>query len=622
MRSGFRHSLRHLRPFCLGIAAAVMLAPAGATAAPPRVQDLRYGTVLFEFYQQNHFSALTELLAAQTQRRIHNHAQDAELLRGGLMLSYGLHDEAERIFRQLLTRDIEPDTRNRAWYYLARTTYEKGLYEEATAALEQIDEVLDVDLAGERQLLSALVKMANGDDEAAAAALQTWRGSEANRPYADYNRGIALIRSGQRAAGVEVLSAVSRLRTSDRDLQALRDKASMAAGFALLQAEQPAQAAPHLARVRVDGPLSNQALLLAGISESASGRHRQALVPLSVLEARSSADPAVQEALLAIPQAHANLGAYDQASALYERAIETLAAERRALARTMEGIEQGKLVAALVLEEELRERPQARANLPGQSYLVRLLAGHRFQQTFQNYLDLQALAENLAYWADSADSFEHMLGVQHARYSRELAAAEKRLEQLDKTGLRMRRRALLDRLSAVERRGEILALATEQERHQWQELLQLDSELSRLPMTDESIDLQLRFWRLVGGFVQELNRDFRPRLKSVQRELLAIGEEIDRIEQRQRAIAEVQRRMLRRFELLAGRVQMQRSEIERLQPQVKASIEAHQQELQSLALEELGRRHAQLEEQILQARFALARVHDQAAGARVREVSK
>ncbi|RFA30929.1 hypothetical protein CAI21_02835 [Alkalilimnicola ehrlichii] len=79
-----------------------------ASAPPPRVQDLHFGTVLFDFYRQDHFAALTELMTAQQQERFDYHRNEAELLRGGLKLGYGLHDEAEGIFRRLLTRDVPP----------------------------------------------------------------------------------------------------------------------------------------------------------------------------------------------------------------------------------------------------------------------------------------------------------------------------------------------------------------------------------------------------------------------------------------------------------------------------------------------------------------------------------
>src|SRR5690606_2443132 len=111
---------------------------------------------------------------------------------------------------------------------------------------------LAMDLEGERQLLLALVRMAQEDYQGAVAALEPWRGQDETRPFADYNRAIALIRTGDSAAGIAILSELGTLRTHDAELLALRDKANMAAGFALLQDEQPERAREHLERVHID----------------------------------------------------------------------------------------------------------------------------------------------------------------------------------------------------------------------------------------------------------------------------------------------------------------------------------------------------------------------------------
>jgi hypothetical protein len=72
-------------------------------ALPPvKVQDLYYGDVLFYFFQDDYFEALTRLTAAQLKNRVQHHSDDAELLLGGLYLSVGQHREAGEIFSRVL----------------------------------------------------------------------------------------------------------------------------------------------------------------------------------------------------------------------------------------------------------------------------------------------------------------------------------------------------------------------------------------------------------------------------------------------------------------------------------------------------------------------------------------
>ena len=102
---------------------------------PQVVKDLHWGDVLFYFYQDDYLQSLTRLGAAQDFNRVGNHALEAELLKGGLYLSLGQHEEAGRIFKSLLNDNVPLDVRNRAWFYLAKVWYQRNYLEDAATAL-------------------------------------------------------------------------------------------------------------------------------------------------------------------------------------------------------------------------------------------------------------------------------------------------------------------------------------------------------------------------------------------------------------------------------------------------------------------------------------------------------
>src|SRR5690242_5349853 len=106
-------------------AAAVCVAPAalGARKGPDKlpttkVQDLHYGDVLFYFYQDDDFEAITRLNAYEQWGLMPHHSADSQLLLGGLYLSLGLHNEAGKRFQELLTPETPDQVRNKAWFYL------------------------------------------------------------------------------------------------------------------------------------------------------------------------------------------------------------------------------------------------------------------------------------------------------------------------------------------------------------------------------------------------------------------------------------------------------------------------------------------------------------------------
>ena len=260
----------HLRVCVLALALAV--APgAGAAAAkraptpgalpPVKVRDLYYGDVLFYFYQDDYFSALTRLTAAQQIGRVSHHEGDAQLLLGGLYLSLGQHREAGQIFAEVLDRKSVPQpVRDRARFFLGKVWYQRGYFEKAADSLAAAGKAgLTPAMEAERRMLLAQALLYQGKYPAAIAVLDNWQGPITWQAYAKFNLGVAFVRSGQLETGARLLDEIGKLDRGNRELDALRDKANLALGYALLQAKRAPEARPVLERVRLDGPLSTKA---------------------------------------------------------------------------------------------------------------------------------------------------------------------------------------------------------------------------------------------------------------------------------------------------------------------------------------------------------------------------
>ncbi|MBV8783246.1 MAG: tetratricopeptide repeat protein, partial [Gammaproteobacteria bacterium] len=348
------------------LAAYLALCAAGLLAAPPaearrhdpeklpitHIRDLHYGDALFYFYQQEDFEALTRVLAYEHWGRMPHHADEARLLEGGLFLALGLHNEAGERFQTLLTNEVPTGVRNRAWFYLAQVWYARGYLPEADAALRKINGRMSPELEAQKELLFGNVLMHEGRFDEAIKLLSNWRGTEIWSAYARFNLGVALVRAQRLPDADPFLSAVGTMLAPSSETAALRDRANLALGFAYLQANQPERARPPLARVRLNGPYSDKALLGIGWADASLGDYQAALTPWMELRKRSLLDAAVQESYLAVPYAFSKLNANAQSAEYYETAVTSFDAENASLDAAIAGIRRGDMLQRVLSKDQ------------------------------------------------------------------------------------------------------------------------------------------------------------------------------------------------------------------------------------------------------------------------------
>ncbi len=288
---------------------------------PSGVESPHYGDSLFYFFQGRYFTSVTVLMTSQQFGRMAPHDDEAEILRGGLFLSYGMHREAGEVFAKLIERGAPQPVRDRAWFYLAKIRYQRGLYAESEDALGRIEKRLPGALEEDRALLQANVLMARGKYAEAIKVLDALAKGPNASSYVRYNLGVALVRSGDLTRGTTLLDEVGKLPATTEEYRSLRDKANVALGFASLQEGRGEQARAYLERVRLSGMFSNKALLGFGWASAAQGQMKSALVPWSELATRDPSDAAVLEAQARRALRLADLGANAQALELYQDAI-------------------------------------------------------------------------------------------------------------------------------------------------------------------------------------------------------------------------------------------------------------------------------------------------------------
>ncbi len=597
-----------------------------ATAATAReggsevngVQDLAYGEVLFYFFQDDYFSALTRLLAAQARGEVTHHEAEAELLLGGLYLSYGQHLLAGEIFERLLEQAVDAEVHDRAWLFLAKIWYQRGYLAEAQAALARIKNELDADLEPERQMLSARVFMEQGRFDEALTVLEAWHDPEAEWVgYAKYNIGVTLVRLNRVADGAAVLDAVGQLDPSNPEILGLRDKANLALGYAWLQAERPLEAKAPLQRVRLNGPFSNKALLGVGWSDAALENFDSALVPWMELQQRSLLDPAVQEALLAVPYAFSRLGADEQAAAHYLDAVAAYAAELLRVESSIDSIETGEFIAAL-LDPEVLDATGWQWRLTGlpesneTRYLYELLASHRFQEGLKNYRDLQFLRGNLDQWLQSLGAFDDILDTRQRAFDQRLPLINASLARMDVEAMAVQLENFESRLAAFAGARDVVALATPSEQDQWRRLQGMESQLDLLGDDPSARELSRKQRFLKGVLQWEVEREYKVRLWREQRSLRELDTQLAEVSRAYRQVDSSRAEWPQEFADLSERITRLTPVVLNLAGQIDATLAQQAQYLEGIAVEELQAQHERLNTYQVQARFALASVYDRA----------
>jgi hypothetical protein len=587
----------------------------GTPVAGPRVQDLYYGEVLFRFYQDDHFTALTNLLAARSTGRLPHHGPDAELLLGGLYLHYGQHLRAEQIFAALLDSGTTPEVRDRAWFYLGKVRYQRGLHADALAAFDRVQGELPPSLAVQLPMLTAQAQMALGRFDEAARVLDRWKGPDTWLAYARYNLGVALVRLGRLPEGARQLDRVGRGSAATPELRDLRDKANVALGYAYLQKSLDGEAAPVLGRVRLNGPYATKALLGAGWAAAEATRYGDALAPWLALRDRDLLDSAVQESLLAVPYAYGQLADHDTAAGAYSAALEAFDAEIDRLDQAIGKARNGGLVPAVLKADDpgigrwywqLDEVPDALES----RYLYMLMADHSFQEGLRNVRDLRALGGYLDDWAARLEAYQDMVATRRTAYARRKDGFAAGLDAIDMDALQARRDSLAARLDAAAAQRDIAGLATEDQRNQWQQLAALEQDPGF--GTAASADRE-RHRLLKGVLLWDLDRDYKHRIWQQQRELKTLDA----------ALAEAQRSHARaagardgapaEIDGFAARIEAVTPRIAALRGAVDGARLAQEGRLTNLAVAALQDQRERLAAYRVQAQFALATIYDRAA---------
>jgi len=610
------HAVVFLTGTCLSSLTLAAVESEQVTLKPLR--DLDFGHSLYYQFQQEYFPAIIHLTVAQEKETIPHHQQDAELLLGGMYLSFGMHEEAGKLFERLINDDLPERVRNRAWYYLAKIRYQRGLYQQAEQAITKITNELDGGLEGQRLLLQANILMAQQRYADADTYLSALSNQSIWAVYARYNLGVSLIKQNQVVRGQEILTEIGARLAPDTEMQALRDQANLALGYSHIQLQQPEAAIEQLRKVRLRGHLSNKALLGLGWAYEQQEQYERALVPWLELNKRNILDSAVQESLLAIPYALSKLDQDRIALKHYQTAIEVYSNEIQRLQDTIININNGSFINDILSKQsnnemgwfwEMEKAPDAAES----QYLIALLASHQFQESLKNYRDLRILKANLLDWQNNIEIFDTILDTRRNAYNERLPEIQQKIDTSKAAYLTSKRDSFVAGLEHTERTDDLLALASNKEKKQLARIQQARQRLDRLPVNSKTVAATEKIKLLEGVIKWNIASDFTPRMRAARKQLVQLDKALAEHQQRSESMQKTQQQAPLRFEGYGSRIKGQSETINELLTRIGQAEKSQQQYLETLAIAELRAQQKRIDSYLAHAQFSLAQLQDKAS---------
>ncbi|MDY6979430.1 MAG: hypothetical protein SV201_06075 [Pseudomonadota bacterium] len=593
------------------------------------LRDLYFGEAMYQAYQENYFDAIVRLDTELGQHynldepelgSLHYHLNQAEFFVGDFELAYRMHRRAGRAIEAVMEGKVSQPVRNEAAYRLARILFKKNQPVNALHVLQRIEGEIPEAVRAKELFLRGQVLIATGRFTEAIEVLQRVQGEPGLEGFAGFNLGVALIQADRMEEGFAQLDRVGQISSNDPAVQGIRDKANLVLGYRLLDTGEPAHAKTYLERVRLDGPLSNRALLGAGWADALQENFERALVPWSILAKRNPTNEYVQEAMLSVPYAYGKLGVYGKSAINYGQALDRFAAELTSLDNSIKSIREGKFLQALVDERadqdeawlvHLRNLPDA----PETHYILQLMTSHDFQESLKNYRELGKLHERMEKWLGSIDAYTQLVGIRRDYYEPILPAIEQQFRKLDsRMKLRTEQRDRLD-----ERIQRLLVarnpdfLATVNERRYLKKLQQLETVIKRSGKS--SGPSWQRVQRLKGVILWPIYTEYDERLTKAYKNLRQLDSHIERLDNRYQSFVRTfhgARQSYEGYDIPLRRLQSRIGQtLDRLE-----RVRARQGRLLELmAINELDRRRKRLEEYQIKARFALAENYDKATKA-------
>lgn len=381
--------------------------------------ELEFGVVLFDYFQQDYFSALIEFEYNDELGNPLAKEGKGHMLQGGMMVSYGMPDEAEIRLHRILDSVNGDNVRNRIWYFLARLYYNKSEQQKAYDALDKISGNVDKELHFDYHYLATLIRNDGSHLAEEKKAIEALSKDNPAYPYLLFNFAISHLVAGDLTGAVANLEKVAAYTGQNEEMSVLADRATHGLAQLALQAGHVGQAWYYLRNIRTSGLYSNRALLSYAWAAIKLKQYNDAIPALEILNSRSIAIPEVQEAKVLLAHLYEQQGAPRQALKSNLLAEKQFRSGLNLVGDARKAIDLLDVPREFIANlEAIKDEEDWYGTRPSVDYmkltpfLIDLMASNEFNETLRELADLYAIEDNLMYWKDQAE--QHLLILEAA----------------------------------------------------------------------------------------------------------------------------------------------------------------------------------------------------------------
>jgi len=589
-----------------------------------KVQDLAYGVSLYNYFQQKHFSAITELLVAEHYERITSDDNNPSLLLGGLYLSYDLHKQSSEVFQRLLQEkelEIPLAIKDQAHFLLGKNHYYDGLYPQAEEQFINIKEGLQPESDEEKLFLMNSIFLLNEDFEQALKTFDYFSSESVWKDYAKFNTASRLIQreeEGNVEQGFDILDELASSDSEHPEKLILRDKANLALAYVSMRDGYSDLSIEHFNKIRLKGIETNKALLGVGWAHYRENKFQEAVIPwMHLASSQTESDLAVQEAFISIPYAFEKMGLGDQALHHYGLAIDSYKFQLNETEQLVGFIKSPQFIDQLNPGSLGKEITSAVNVIKGldpllTQYLLPFLSSNEFQYEAKSYLEILHLKYMLDHWENNIPALQMILKEKRKIYKNKLTNTMDD-ESLNKVKVLTQKRDQLSReVQKIEASEDALKLATADEVEKLQLLKNNQKNYNQLKNSSEEGAVEAREkYRLLKGRLQwELETDYPVRIWAMKRELQQLNKVVTDMNKSMESLETAWKSAPFEFANFNARIENKEAQINSLKKRINRAITEQESKLRVMALEELRLHRNQIKLYHDRALYAKARLYD------------